>query len=479
MKLSELAKEIGAQCTAEAEITGIRADSRLVEAGDLFICLEGMRMDAQKFVPEAVSRGAAAVLTSHDLGGNIPQLVVSDAREGFARVSAAFYGHPERTLTTVGVTGTNGKTTVTHMIYEILRAEGRKAGLIGTLGARFGNAVLPPILTTPDPPQLFSILAGMKRVGTEVAVMEVSAHALALKKVCPIRYDVAIFTNLTQDHLDFFGDMQSYGAAKAGLFTREMCREAVLNADDPFSRTLRVRGATYGLECPADNFAIIEEEQPRATRMLLNLEDELVEVTLAMAGRHNVYNALAAAVCAKKLGVENEAIAAGLARTRVEGRLEHVGEKDGADIFVDFAHTPDGLQKSLGALRPFCKGRLIVLFGCGGNRDAAKRPRMGEVAANLSDFAVLTSDNPRYEDPVAILSAIEEGFRPVSRQYVVIEEREEATRYAIGLLGEGDILLIAGKGGEETQESMGIKYAYNDKTIVRKILGKGSCGKSS
>ena len=472
MKLSALAREIaGAELTGEAEIRALATDSRVVGEGDLFFCIRGTHADSHLFAAEAEARGAQAIMSEHDTGVSIPQLIVPDAREGMARISAAFYGHPERELCMIGVTGTNGKTTVTHMLHEIFTAAGKPCGRIGTLGAKYASMQVPPALTTPDPVALFSLLADMKRAGTHIVAMEVSAHALALKKVAPICYDAAIFTNLTQDHLDFFGDMQQYAAAKRMLFTPAFCREAVLNADDAFSRTLEgVPQTTYGLDCPADCFAIIEEESIEGTRMILNLEDDLAEGFLPMAGRHNVSNALAAATCAHRLGVSCGEIAAGLSRVKVEGRLEYVGRRGGASVFVDFAHTPDGIEKSLKALRPHCKGRLVLLFGCGGNRDREKRPLMGGVAARCADFTVLTSDNPRFEDPAAILSEIEAGFRPLSESYVAIEEREEATRYAIRSLREGDILLIAGKGGETEQEIMGIKYSYNDKTIVKAIL---------
>ncbi|MBR7186619.1 MAG: UDP-N-acetylmuramoyl-L-alanyl-D-glutamate--2,6-diaminopimelate ligase [Clostridia bacterium] len=474
MKLSELAKEgRGTLFGEDVEITSLTADSRVAGAGDLFFCIPGTRTDSHDFAKEAEERGAAAIVCERDTGVRIPQLVVPEAREGMARISAAFYGHPERKMKIIGITGTNGKTTVAHMLYSILSEAGRRAGIIGTLGARYASTFVPPALTTPDPTALFALLFDMQKRGVEYVVMEVSAHALALKKVEPILFELAIFTNLTQDHLDFFGDMASYGEAKRRLFLN-MCREAILNADDAFSRTIEggVPATSYGLECPADSFALIEHESLTETRILLNLEDDLIEARLLTTGRHNVYNALAAGVAAKKLGVRGEVIASGLLKVRVEGRLERVGSFHGADIFIDFAHTPDGIEKSLLSLRPHCKRRLIILFGCGGNRDRKKRSLMGERAARFADFAVLTSDNPRYEDPVSIISEIEAGFRKYSEQYVAVEEREQATKYAISLLQKGDILLIAGKGGETDQEIMGIKYSYNDKAIVKSILEK-------
>lgn len=479
MKLSKLERDlVQAKRLGEAEITALCADSRVVRRGDLFFCFRGTKTDAHRYAKEAVARGAAAIVCETQLPLDCPQLVVPDGREAMARISATFYGHPEQKLKMIAVTGTNGKTTTVHLLYRIFEAAGKRAGIIGTLGARFGTRSVSPSLTTPDPVALFSLLADMVKSGVEVVAMEVSAHALALKKDAPICYDVAIFTNLTRDHLDFFGDMTAYGRAKASLFTPERCRFAVLNADDAFSETLKSGGisyCTYGLDCPAEAFAMVEEHSLKKSRLILNLSDTLLETELYLSGRHNVYNALAAAVAAKRLGVSSDAIARGISATKeVEGRLEWVGNFRGADLFVDFAHTPDGLEKSLASLREDCQGRLLLVFGCGGNRDAGKRAAMGEIAAKGCDFCVITSDNPRYEDPCAIIAEIERGYRKISSRYVAVEERERAIEYALGKLQKGDILLVAGKGAETTQEIMGIKYSYNDKTVIKSLLEKFS-----
>ncbi len=478
MKLSFLLREISYErrTAGDCEITGLCTDSRSACDGDLFFCYAGTRVDSHRFAKDAESRGAAAVVCERECGVSCPQIIVKNGREAMAHISAAFYNHPERDLKIVGVTGTNGKTTVSHMLRSILEEGGIKSGLIGTLGAKYGNKFVAPALTTPDPVFLFSLLADMKKEGVTTVVTEVSAHALALGKVSPIAFEIAVFTNLTQDHLDFFGDMKRYGNAKKLLFQREKCRFAVLNADDPFSRELydkNVPSVSYGLENPAEVFAVIESETARGSRVVLNLSDELCETAIGMTGRHNVYNAMAAAACAKRLGLGVEEIARGLARCKgVDGRLEWVASFRGADIFVDFAHTPDGLEKSLSALREHCTGKLVCLFGCGGNRDAGKRPLMGETAAKYCDFAVITSDNPRYEDPCDILAQVEAGYKRYSKRYVSVEEREKGTEYAVNLLTAGDILLIAGKGGETYQEIMGIKYSYNDKAVINSILGK-------
>ena len=471
MKLSDIARELdGAVLLGDADVKGLCTDSRVTVEGDAFFCYEGTQTDLHAFAAQAAERGAAALVCERRLPAEVPQLIVPDGREGMARVSAAFYRHPEREMKMVGVTGTNGKTTTVEMIANILGEAGVACGRIGTLGARYANAVVPPSLTTPDPVCLFSLLRDMADGGMRAVAMEVSAHALALKKDAPICYDVAVFTNLTRDHLDFFGDMERYAAAKKLLFTRGRCACAVLNADDAFSRELAdVPCVTYGLETPADAFALVESDTLRGIRALLNLQDELCEAVIPMTGRHNLSNALAAACAARRLGADSAAIARGLAKTRVEGRLEWVAKVHGGDVFVDFAHTPDGLEKSLTALREHCAGRLVAVFGCGGNRDAGKRAKMGEVAARCADFCVITSDNPRYEDPYAIISEVEAGFCAHSCAYVAVEERARAVRYAMEMLSEGDILLVAGKGGEKYQEIMGIKYDYEDKKLIRQL----------
>lgn len=476
MNLLQLIKQTKYHCINESdcEIVSLCTDSRVCEKGDLFFCLRGTRVDSHRFAKEAERRGASAIVCEEDCGVACPQIIVSDGREAMADISSLFYGHPERKLKMVAVTGTNGKTTVTHMLYSIMQSAGLACGMIGTLGAKYRNVCVAPDLTTPDPVALYSLLFEMVNAGVEYVVMEVSAHALALKKVKPVRFEVGIFTNLTQDHLDFFGDMKAYADAKSLLFAKGKCRYVVCNSDDPFSDRIAEENdcVTYGLENPANSFAVIESEDLFGSCIMMNLDDELCESTLYMTGRHNVYNALAAATAARRLGVSCAAIAKGLDGCRaVEGRLEHVAEFCGADIFVDFAHTPDGLQKSLSALREHCGGKLICLFGCGGNRDGEKRAIMGEVAASLCDFSVITSDNPRYEDPCSIIAQIEGGYRKKSVNYVTVQDREKATQYALSLLEVGDILLVAGKGGEHYQEIMGIKYNYNDKDIIKKLIG--------
>ncbi len=485
MLLGELLQRINYERTVslrETKICGIGTDSKHILPGDLFVCFAGGEHDGHDFAAEAVAAGAAALVVERELPIHVPQIVVRDGRRAVAAIAAAFYDHPERRLKIIGITGTNGKTTTAHMLLSVLTAAGKNCGLIGTLGIRYANKEIAPELTTPDPAFLYKILADMCALEVEYVVMEVSAHALYFGKTEGIVFEAGVFTNLTEDHLDFFSTMEDYAAAKEKLFAPGVCRLAVFNSDDAEGRRLAAQNegaVTYALDNPADVFAVDIRENFDGSQFVINLFDELYDIRLHMTGLHNVYNAMAAAACARRLGVSVPVIAAGLsALPRVSGRLEHVARLRGADIFVDFAHTPDGLEKSLSALRRHCTGKLYCVFGCGGNRDVLKRPLMGEIAARLADFTVLTSDNPRYEDPFDIILQIERGVRPITDEYVIVVDRESAIEYAIDRLQTGDVLLIAGKGGETYQEIMGVRHIYNDVSAVRSAMESVARGRN-
>lgn len=466
----------------DLEILSLQTDSRKTMPNGLFFCLKGEQADGHIYAADAVKNGAVAVVTERRLPILAPQILVPSTREALAKWSSVFYGEPSKKMKVVGITGTNGKTTTSYFLASILEQAGKKTGVIGTLGTYFNGQTVQGELTTPDPIELQERLHELQSQGAEYVVMEVSAHALYYEKTSGVRFAACIFTNLTQDHLDFFKTMSAYKAAKCKLFHSSVCPLAILNGDDETGREIGSRlekeNATekwiyYGMQTPADAFALVTEQSEDGTECMLNIEDKLCRVTLALPGLHNVYNALAAATCASLLGIPLTAIAKGLQGVnKVRGRLEKVVKLQGASIYVDFAHTPDGLEKSLQTLRRYCKGRLVCLFGCGGNRDVSKRPIMGECAAKSADFAILTSDNPRYEDPLDILSAVEKGYRNHSVKYVVIPDRRTAIEYALDFIQKGDILLIAGKGAEGYQEIMGIKYPFNDQDIVEKILEK-------
>lgn len=469
VKYKELSGDSGVR------IDALCTDSQKVNDGALFFCYKGVNFDSHDFAEEAVKAGAAAIVCERKLNCGVPQVIVGDGRRAVAEFARAFYGFACEKLKFAGVTGTNGKTTTTYMLDAIFKAAGKKTGVIGTLGISYGDKFVSPELTTPDPIFLHSILADMLDSGVEYVFMEVSAHALYFNKLDGINFEVGIFTNCTQDHLDFFGNMHDYAECKKSFFKDGRCRYAVVNSDDELSRQIAALSEnciSYGLKNPADVFAVAIEEKLEGTTFVINLFDELYDVKLNVPALHNVYNAMGAAACAKIMGIETDFIAKGLGELKkVTGRLEHVAQYNGAKIFVDFAHTPDGLEKSLQALKKLCKGKLYCLFGCGGNRDKTKRPLMGKIAAKYADFLIITSDNPRYEDPYDIISEIEAGVKPAGKRYVTVTERETATEYAIQLLEEGDILLVAGKGGEYYQEIMGIKHSYNDNDVIKKFIG--------
>lgn len=483
MRLSELLKGLyeTEEKYGDLEILSLQTDSRKEMPNGLFFCLKGENADGHIYATDAVKNGAVAVVTERSLPISAPQIVVSSTREALAKISGAFYGHPSYKMRVIGITGTNGKTTTSYFLASILEQAGKKVGVIGTLGTYFNGRTEQGELTTPDPIELQERLKDLLSQGAEYVVMEVSAHALYYDKTSGVRFAACIFTNLTQDHLDFFKTMSAYKEAKRKLFSPSVCPLAVLNGDDEAGREIGWLLETehtgkwiyYGMQTPSDAFALVTQESGEGTECMLNIEDRLCRVTLALPGLHNVYNGLAAATCASLLGISLTAIARGLqGLERVPGRLERVAKTQGASIYVDFAHTPDGLEKSLRTLKRHCSGRLVCLFGCGGNRDRSKRPLMGERAAETADFSVLTSDNPRYEDPLDILSDVEKGYRKRSVKYVVIPDRRKAVEYAIDFLQKGDVLLIAGKGAEGYQEIMGIKYPFNDQDIVEKILEK-------
>ena len=461
----------------DREVASLCMDSRKLQKGGVFFCVCGEKFDSHEFVKEAEQKGDVAIIAQRKVETKLPLFVVEDTRKAIGLLASVFYGEPSKRLKIIGITGTNGKTTTSYMLSSILEKAGKKVGIIGTLGVVCGKKILPTNLTTPDPIELHERLADMVFHGVEYVVMEVSAHALYYGKIEGISFVSCIFTNFTQDHLDFFTDMNRYKESKLTLFTPKICPIAILNGDDEVGREIgqmreRLGGDNlfYGLDTPSDCFAIITNATLRGTECMFNLNDKLSRVRLKMLGLHNVYNALAAAACAEALG-EGVRISEGLSSLDgVKGRLEWVKNVNGIEVYVDFAHTPDGLAKSLDTLKKYCKGRLICLFGCGGNRDKSKRAIMGETAAKKTDFTILTSDNPRYEDPLDIISDIEKGYRRFSTRYVIVPDRKLAIAYALEFMKKEDILLIAGKGGEEYQEIMGIKYSFNDQDIVEKLL---------
>lgn len=476
MKLKELIrglKTVEVRGSLDKEIKDITADSNAVAKNGLFFCINGENYDGHRFAAQAERYGASAIVCETPQDVSVTQIVVKDCRTAMSVVAANFYGNPAKKMRLIGVTGTNGKTTVTHLITSVLMNAGIKCGLIGTLGVYYAGNYYEPSLTTPDPITLHKIFADMFEAGVEAVIMEVSAHASFYRKIEGLDFEVAVFTNLSHDHLDFFGDMENYKQAKLGFIASGKAKYVVTNADDETGREILslVKGAvSYGMESPADVFAIDLSESVSHTDFILNLFDRIYRIRLELIGRFNVSNALAAATAAALFGVSTDKVAEGLQTLKgVGGRLENVYSGD-FSVYVDYAHTPDGLLKTLSVLKPLCKGRLICVFGCGGNRDEKKRQIMGEISGELADFTVITSDNPRYEEPMDIISEIEKGVLKKTRSYVIAERREEAIEYALRYAKKGDVVLVAGKGCEKYQEIIGIKRLYNDKDTIEESL---------
>jgi UDP-N-acetylmuramoyl-L-alanyl-D-glutamate--2,6-diaminopimelate ligase len=469
----------------EVEVTGITSDSRMVRPGDLFVAQRGYTVDGHDFAAEAVRRGAGAVLCERAIPDiSVPQLRVPDSHLAAAIVADVFYRHPSTKLSVIGVTGTNGKTTVTHLIERILRDAGHKTGLIGTLGSRIDGRTREGVNTTPEAVQLQSLLAEMVDAGCDYAVMEVSSHALEERRVAGTRYHVAVFTNLTQDHLDYHKTMDNYRAAKGKLFSRlgnsygdtpHQSAYAVLNADDPASTYMReqtvVETVTYGIEQAADVRAEDVHIAPDGARFRVRSFAGDADVHLRLTGRFNVYNALAAFSVGLIEGISPAAIAASLgAVPGIPGRLEAVEAGQPFTVLVDYSHTPDSVQNALLTVREFAKGRVICVVGCGGDRDKTKRPLMAETACRYADWTILTSDNPRTEDPEAILDDMEAGVRDFSDRYERITDRQEAIERAIQLAAPDDVVLIAGKGHETYQIIGHTKHPFDDRAVARAAI---------
>ena len=450
------------------------ADSRDAGRGALFAALRGTKEDGGRFAAEALANGAACVLCETPPESDIPHVLVPDAREALARMAAVWYGEPAKKLTMVGVTGTNGKTTTTYLVKQLLeKTRGAKVGLIGTNQNMIGDEVLPAERTTPDSLTLHSLLARMVSAGCGYAVMEVSSHALAQRRAAGIDFDVAVFTNLTQDHLDYHGTMEAYCDAKALLFRQ--CRAAAVNGDSRWAE--RVLGGAlcpvlrYGQSLTNDVVGWRLRYENDKVRFTVCDETEHVETFVPIPGDFSLYNALAALSAVRLLGVPLRQAAEALQSCRgVRGRCEVVPTGTGYTVLIDYAHTPDGLKNILETVCSFAENRVLTVFGCGGDRDRTKRARMGRVAAALSDFVIVTSDNPRTESPYAILHEILEGMRATRTPFAVIEDRREAIAFALDHAKRGDVVLLAGK-GHETYQTIGEKnYPLDEREVVCEYL---------
>ena len=480
MKLRELLKDIPVLETAadpELEITGVVYDSRKAAPGVLFVAVSGFASDGNRFIPMAMEKGAAAVVTAKRPEGEVPYVLVSSDRLALALIAANYYDHPARKMTIIGVTGTNGKTSVTLLVKHVLEVcLGAKVGLIGTMENLIGTESIPTERTTPESFELQGLFARMYEAGCSHVVMEVSSHALALERVGGIRFQVAAFTNLTEDHLDFHKTMEAYCDAKAELFRR--CDRAVVNLDDSYGPRM-----LSGCCCPVVTTSVREQADIQARNVELHSqgirftaarEGETVAVELPIPGRFTVHNALTVLGIALSLGIPMEACARALSGAKgVKGRIEVVPTpNEPYTVLIDYAHTPDGLENILRSVRDFCRGRVIAVFGCGGDRDPMKRPIMGHIGVGLSDFAVITSDNPRTEEPMAIIRDILKGVNQEDGEYIVIEDRRKAIRYAMDIGKKDDIIILAGKGHETYQDIGGRKYHLDEREEVTAHLSE-------
>ena len=472
--------------TASARVTGVAYDSRQVQPGAVFVALRGLKADGVDFVPQAIAAGAALVVSESEppAGLTTPWVVVRDARLALALLGAAVHAHPSRDIPVVGVTGTNGKTTTAYLLAAIFDAAGLSAGVLGTVHYKVGSDERDASRTTPEAPDVQALLREMVQQGNRACVMEVSSHALALKRVDGMRFAAAVFTNLTRDHLDFHEDMESYFAAKRRLF--EMLppeSPGVINADDPRASSLASACRTpytFGIQKPADVRPEALSMDLSGVRFVAVTATDRVSIRSTLVGRPNVYNLLAAAATAVAIGLPTEAISTGLSRLKgVPGRFEVVSTpSDGVTVVVDYAHTDDALRNLLETARPLARGRVITVFGCGGDRDRPKRPLMGMVAARLSDVVVITSDNPRSEDPAAIVNEIKRGI-PAGEAAAgrtpdvrTIVDRADAIERAIALAQPGDMVLIAGKGHEKTQHIGARVLPFDDAEVARAVLAR-------
>ncbi|HEX6208583.1 MAG TPA: UDP-N-acetylmuramoyl-L-alanyl-D-glutamate--2,6-diaminopimelate ligase [Actinomycetota bacterium] len=465
---------------ARTPVAGLAYQADAVSPGGLFFCVPGGRHDGHDFADRALASGASVLVVERSLDLEATQVLVPSVREAMGPIAAAFHGRPAERISLVGITGTNGKTTTTYLLEGVFRAAGLTPGVIGTTGVRIDGRPVPQARTTPEAPDLHAMLARMVDEGVGAVAMEVSSHGLHQHRVGGARFACAVFTNLSQDHLDYHGTLDEYFEAKARLFTPRMSDRAAVNVDDAMGRRLLDTGLptiTYGRDEDADLRAVDEEVGAGGVRFVA----DGLEVRSPLRGAFNVHNALAALAASRQLGIEDEEAAAGIASVgHVPGRLEPVDEGQGFLVLVDYAHTPDSLEGALLAARPLTGdgGRVIAVFGCGGDRDRGKRPLMGEAATRRADLTVITSDNPRSEEPVEIIREIEPGARRGGGAFVVEPDRRTAIRLALEGAGEGDVVVIAGKGHETGQEFADHTIPFDDRVVageeLRVLMGDGS-----
>ena len=467
---------------AVVAVADVTHDSRRAGPGVMFVAIEGASTDGHGFIDAVALAGSPAAMVGHRCDTAMPQLVVEDPRAAMAHLSRFVHGNPDTAMTTIGITGTNGKTTVSAMCESILAAAGKSVGVIGTLGARIDGAPEPLDRTTPESTDLFRLLATMRDARVDVVVMEVSSHALALHRADALMFDVVAFTNLSQDHLDFHLDMESYYLEKRKLFVSTRAKAAVINISDAAGARLvgetDVPSTTVALDTPADLVARIGDQGEGFTQFQIDTGGGTIDLEMPLPGWFNVVNALVAVGICRNLGIVSEATVAGLASLKsVPGRMELVDTNSEVAVIVDYAHTPDAVETVVSAARDMTTGRVIAVVGAGGDRDADKRPLMGAAAARHADVTIVTTDNPRSEDPALIAAAVEKGAISVSKSAVrVVLDRREAIAEAVRMADQGDLVLILGKGHEEGQEIRGVKLPFNDALVAAESLATREVG---
>ncbi len=482
MQLHKLTEEIPGLCLMGnpwVEIDSIAYDSRKVTPGSLFVALKGRKSNGVDFAREAKKKGAVAVMLSEESvrgreklcsESSVSLIISGEPRRDMALMACKFYGSPTDKLKLIGVTGTNGKTTTTYLTESVFKAAGRKTGVIGTISYRDANSEEAADQTTPESVDLQRMFRDMAEAGAEFCLLEVSSHALEMERVSGSRFETAVFTNLSQDHLDFHKDMENYFKAKRRMFQQFQVGAAIVNTDDPWGQRLAADFSgnkfTYGLNSEADFSALEPSISMEGLEFTLISPEGRFPIKSTLTGRHNINNILAASAIALSAGIDISHVQSGIASLGfVPGRFQKVDEGQNFAVIVDYAHTDDALRKLLEAIRSICGGKLIVLFGCGGDRDKGKRPLMGKAAAELSDFAVITSDNPRSEDPMSIIAQIERGFLDAGNRkdaYMIVAERKEAIHEAVSKAGAGDVVVIAGKGHEKYQVVGDRRFPFDD-----------------
>jgi UDP-N-acetylmuramoyl-L-alanyl-D-glutamate--2,6-diaminopimelate ligase len=484
MKFSRLFQDtevIFSDAEPDMDISGIEHDSRRVSCGFAFFCFAGARQDGHLFIDDAIRNGAKLLVSERDLApsGKFRRVKVSDIRASLANVSARFYGDPSAKLKTVGITGTNGKTTTAYLVRSILESAGIESAILGTIAHRIGDRVIPAVNTTPDALEIQRLMAQALHDGMTGFVMEVSSHALDMKRVQGVRYDVAVFTNLTWDHLDYHVSFENYRKAKLRIL--DLLKPegiAVINIDDPSARHFIEKAGSLGLEIVtcglvqtgAKFSAKLNESSIKGNRFSMTTPFDEREINLRLIGEHNIYNALSAAAVGFALGIDMDKVAKGLCSVdRVNGRFDSVKAGQGFTVIVDYAHTPDALERALRTARKVTKGQLICVFGCGGDRDREKRPKMGGISSRLADHTIITSDNPRSEDPNSIIKEILNGVESGAR-YQIEPDREKAIAAAIGKARDDDTVIIAGKGHENYQVLGDRRIHFDDREVAERYI---------